>query len=129
MTETTKQTKLRNVPHAEIQKCWLEDDSLTVEYRCDKDDDWTAISREPSWLSTYDYRLLTPKIKSELYHIAYQPHPWSDWKVSARKYRSVSDFESSNSPNFVPETPCILPTSVSEFKSGGVVVFTSYASK
>jgi hypothetical protein len=32
MTEMTNQTKLRDVPHAEIQKRWLEDDSLTVEF-------------------------------------------------------------------------------------------------
>ena len=128
----TKQTKLRDVPHAEIRKRWLEDDSLTVEYRVidvDEEDNWTAIEAEPSWLITCEYRLLTPKFKSELYRIAYLPNRWADWQVSAREYRSVSDFESRNSSNFVPETPCIIPTSLSEFESGGEIVFTSHATK
>jgi hypothetical protein len=127
----TKQIKMRNVPHAEIKKRWLEDDSLTVEFY--RGEEWVTIDpSDPSWCSEYSYRIVNPKVQVEvLYLIAYQlDNLAKEWKVSENRYKSVVEFENCYSNGgFIPGTPCIIKTSAVQEESAGEVVFTSPAVK
>ena len=123
----TKQTKLRDVPHAEIRAKWLLDDSLTVLFNHDGVL-WKSLD-EPSWHPELSYRLVRNNPAATKYNVAYINPTTNDWCVSYNAgYLSVEDFRIQN-PSLSEVKAEIIEASGVQYEGSFEVVFTSPATE
>jgi hypothetical protein len=127
MTETTKQTKLRDVPHAEIRATWLLDAELIVQFSHDNKT-WGNLD-EASWNEDVHYRLIREILTTKKYHIAYIAPSTNEWCVSYNAgYSSVEDFRIQN-PSLSEVKAEIIEASAVQYEGLFEIVFTSPATE